>query len=215
LWEYQAKLGQETSDAVDAGRALGLETFAQAVHAQEALLLNGFDGHEVHVGSASGFADGSGIVGVVLAGLALQPVRRDKVGGNDARVQAHGAQAASPVVGAGAGLHRDHAIGRQLSAPEQEFVATERTTRDALPEGIDGTNLQHALGQIHTDSCNLTHGTSPFNMGFRLTSTTNLGTLMPSPESGKSLRIPIERTRPGKPGRASHVKRWASLKTRG
>jgi ribosomal protein L7/L12 len=26
---------------------------------------------------------------------------------------------------------------------------------------------------------------------------------------GMSLRIPIERTRPGKPGRASHVKRWA------
>lgn len=64
---------------------------------------------------------------------------------------------------------------------------------DALAAGIDGVNLKDALGQINADSCNLSHGTSPSNMGFRWTSKTNLGTSMPSPGSGKSRRIPIER----------------------
>jgi hypothetical protein len=197
LGEHQAELGQQASDAVDAGRALGLEALAQAVHAQQALLLDGLDGHEVHVGTACRFTDCGGIVGVVLAGLALQPVGRDEVGGDYAGVQTNAAQTACPMVGAGARLHGDEATGWQLGAPEQEFVATEGPARDTLPTGVNRVNLQHALGQIHTDSCNLAHGTSPFNMGFRLTSKTNLGTSMPSPESGKSLRIPLEPTRTG------------------
>jgi hypothetical protein len=54
--------------------------------------------------------------------------------------------------------------------------------------------------------------------------TTNLGAQSPSPEGGKSLRIPIERTNNGGSGLrafasaqpplfASHLKRWASLRT--
>jgi len=146
LREHQSELAQQAPDAVDAGGALGLEAFAQAVHAQEALLIDGLDGNEMHVWAPSGLADGSGIVGVVLAGLTLQAVRSDEVGGDDAGVQAHGAQAACPVVSAGTGLHGEHATGGQLGAPGQEFVARKSATRNALTTAIDGVNLKNALG---------------------------------------------------------------------
>ena len=65
---------------------------------------------------------------------------------------------------------------------------------------VDRVHLDHTLGQIHpyphrSFSDNLVHGTSPF-IGCRLmtSNTTNLGAPAPSPEGGKSLRIPIERT---------------------
>ena len=130
----------------------------------------------------------------VLAGLALYAIGGDEVGGNDAGIQAHGTQAARPVVRAGARFHGEHAAGRQLGAPGKKFVTAQCAAGDALASGIDGVNLKDTLGQIDPDSCNLAHGTSPFNMGFRLTSKTNLGTLMPSPGSGKSLRIPFKPT---------------------
>lgn len=63
--------------------------------------------------------------------------------------------------------------------------------------GIDSVNLNDALCQVGTDSCNLAHGTSPFK-GFRLTSTPQSWHSMPSPEGGKSLRIPLKLTRYGK-----------------
>jgi hypothetical protein len=49
LREDQAELGQQAAQAVDARRAIGLQAFAQAVHAQHALLLDALDGHEVHL----------------------------------------------------------------------------------------------------------------------------------------------------------------------
>jgi hypothetical protein len=71
-------------------------------------------------------------------------------------------------MGTGAGFHGNHATGRQLSAPEQEFVAREGATGHALATGINGMNLKNALGQIHTDSCNLAHGTSPSKNGLQI-----------------------------------------------
>jgi len=47
LGEDPPELGQQAADAVDAGGALCLEAFAQALHAQHALLLDGLHGHEV------------------------------------------------------------------------------------------------------------------------------------------------------------------------
>src|SRR5690606_32518895 len=60
-----------------------------------------------------------------------------------------------------------------------------------LTMGVNGMHLKNTLGQIDPDSCNLAHGAFPSNKGFRLTSKTNLGTSMPSPGCGKSLRIPL------------------------
>jgi hypothetical protein len=47
LREDQAELAQQAAQAVDARGAIGLQAFAQAVHAQHALLLDALDGHEV------------------------------------------------------------------------------------------------------------------------------------------------------------------------
>ena len=43
LREHQAELGQQPTNAIDAGRAVFLEPLAQPVHAQHALLLDRLD----------------------------------------------------------------------------------------------------------------------------------------------------------------------------
>lgn len=55
--------------------ALLLEAFTQPIHAQHALLGCGFDGRK-HGGAQRCLANGSGIVGVVFTGLALQSIGR-------------------------------------------------------------------------------------------------------------------------------------------
>jgi hypothetical protein len=118
----------------------------------------------------------------------------------------------------GAGFHGNHAAGGQLAAPDYELVARQGASREHPPSGIDGVNLDHALGQIGAyangytfgnTSCNLLHGL-PLSMAFRLMTlnTTNLGAPTPLPEGGKSLRIPIERTRNGMP-RMAFISFWA------
>ena len=42
--------------------------------------------------------------------------------------------------------------GGQLRAPGQELVAAQRAVRQGSTGGIDGVNLDHALGQINADS---------------------------------------------------------------
>ncbi len=200
LGKDQAELGQQATQAVDASGALGLEALAQAVHAQHALLLDALDRNEEHLRPSGGFTNGRGVVGVVLAAAALPAVGADQLRGDDACVQAQGHELARPVVRARAGLHGNDAAGGQLRAPGDELVAWQGARGDHMAGAIDGMHLDHALGQIDPDangftsndsSCNLLHGTSPFN-GFRLmtSNTTNLGASTPLPEGGKSLRIP-------------------------
>jgi len=71
------------------------------VQAEDGLLFDGFDGDEAHGGTADGFADGFGVVAVVLAALA---VRDDEARGDDAGVVADAAQSTRPMVGAAAGF---------------------------------------------------------------------------------------------------------------
>ena len=111
----------------------------QAVDAQHALLIDGFDRHEMHLRSAGSFADGGGIVGIVFSALpcrpqaglrptffalsncaqaqlepqrsALQPVRGHQMGRDDSGIQAQAHQLAGPVVGAGTGFHGHQTTG--------------------------------------------------------------------------------------------------------
>jgi hypothetical protein len=57
LREDQTELGEQAGQAVDATGAISLQAFAQAVHAQHALLLNALDRHEVHLRARGGLAD--------------------------------------------------------------------------------------------------------------------------------------------------------------
>lgn len=121
----------------------------QAVHAQQALLLDALDGDEAHVRAAGGLADGGGIVGVVLAAVAFAAVGRSQVRRDDAGVQPHGQELARPVMSAGADLHHHHAAGGQLRTPGQELLARERTVGQHMTVGADCVNLNDTLGQVH------------------------------------------------------------------
>jgi hypothetical protein len=169
------------------------------------LLLDRLDRNEEHLRPAGGFANRRGVVGVVLAAGTLLAIGADELRGDDARIQAQRDELARLVVRTRSGLHGHHAAGGQLRAPGDELVALQRAAHQHLASRIDSMNLDHALGQIDPDanglasnsftsndsSCNLLHGTSPFN-GLRLMTlnTTNLGASSPLPEGGKSLRIP-------------------------
>jgi Phage integrase, N-terminal SAM-like domain len=155
----------------DAGGTVFLKTLAKPVHDQHALLLDALDGHEAHVRPTGRLADGSGVVGVVLARGAFGTVRRGKLRRDDACVETHRDELAAPVVGRRADLHRDDAARRQLPTPGDELVAGQGTVRDGAAGRVDSVDLDHALGQIDPDahdfpaligSCNLVHGTSPF-----------------------------------------------------
>lgn len=128
-------------------------------------------GNEVHVRSRGCLADGGGIVGVVLAALALDPVRSDELSRNHAGIETPLTQLATPVVGTTASLHRHEAAWWEIDAPSQELLTLECPVRDHLASGIDRMDLNHILGQIDTNSCNVAHGTSPFKE-VRLTSNT-------------------------------------------
>src|SRR5450830_1986927 len=92
------------------------------------------------------------------------------------------------MMGAATGLHRHQAAWWQLRAPRQKLVSAQLPVGDKFATSVNGVYLDHSLCQIHSYSCNLAHGTSPFK-GFRLTSTSQSWHLMPLPESGESLRI--------------------------
>ena len=98
----------------------------------------------------------------VLAAAALHAVRGYEVGRDQPGVEAEAQQLACPVVGPGAGFHRHHAARRQLCAPRHKALARQGLGGNDAPCRIHRVNLDHALGQIDPDSCNLTHETSPF-----------------------------------------------------
>ena len=138
----------------------------------------------------------------------------DKLRRDDPRLQTERGKLACPVVRTGAGLHGDHAAGRQAHAPLKELGTRDRLVREHAACRIDAVHLDDVLGQIdpypnRAFSDNLVHGTSPF-IGCRLMTlnTTNLGASSPLPEGGKSLRIPIERTSTGRP-RLALISFWA------
>ena len=113
----QSELGQQTTNLVDLRGALFGQPTADAVQAQHGLLIFGLDRDKAHVGPTDGFADGLGIVVVILAALAI---RSDKAGRNDPGIVAEFGQLPGPVVRAGTGFHADQ--GRwQLCEERQQF----------------------------------------------------------------------------------------------
>jgi hypothetical protein len=101
---------------------------------------------EPHGRSLRRLADRLGIGHVVLLPLH----ERLHVGGRDEpRLVAQGGELAGPVMGAGAGFHRDHATG--LSGEEaQQLVSSE----DNGAGRIGPMRLEHRLRQIQADRAN-------------------------------------------------------------
>lgn len=152
----ETEFAQEAAQLVDLGGALGDDGAADAVQAEDGLLFDGFDGNEAHGRTADGFADGFGIVAVVLAALAIGD---DEARGDDAGVVAEAAQLPCPVVGTGAGFHADD--GRlQVGEEFEQFAA-----RDGLPEHdlavrIDAVHTEDVLGQVNSHGSNIHDGLS-------------------------------------------------------
>lgn len=86
LRKDHTEFAQEPADPIETGGAFLLQTLAQAMNAQHALLRDGLGRHKVHMGPGGGLADRGG---VVLAVATLQAVRRDELRWNEARVQFH------------------------------------------------------------------------------------------------------------------------------
>jgi hypothetical protein len=172
LCKHQPELRQQPANAVDARGALGLQAFAQSVHAQHALLLHRLHRHEAHRRPTSSLADGRRIVGVVLAGAALAAVRLDQLRRHQPRLQPQSLQPPRPMVSARADLHRHHAARGQASTPRQELLAQQRASAHHLACAVHRMHLNDSFGQVSSDSnnratldfrgrprsCNLLHG---------------------------------------------------------
>src|SRR5690606_40043970 len=105
-----------------------------------------------------GFADGFGIVVVVLAALAI---RSHTPGRNDPGIVAEFGYLPSPVMGTGTGLHADQARW-QLCEERQQFRAIEPFANHDLAVLIDAMNTEHSFRQIDADGCNIHDDSSCF-----------------------------------------------------
>ena len=156
LGHDEAEFGEQAAQLVDLCGALGNDGAADAMQAEDGLLLDGFDGNEAHGGTADGFADGLGVVAVILAALA---VGDDKARGDDAGVVPEIAQSARPMVGAAAGFHADDA-GRQIGEAFEQLAAREGLLQHRLAVRIDAVHTEYVLGQVNSYGSNIHDGLS-------------------------------------------------------
>jgi len=126
------------------------------VQAEDGLLFDGFDGDEAHGGTADGFADGFGVVAVVLAALA---VRDDEARGDDAGGVADAAQSTRPMVGAAAGFHADD-CGWQVGEAFEQLAARHGLLQHHLAMRIDAVHTEYVLGQVNSHGSNIHDGLS-------------------------------------------------------
>src|SRR5512142_608043 len=114
---------------------------------KDALLLDGFDGHEARVRSTYGLADRLrvGRIGLVALDVGLHVLRWDK-----ADEMPQPAQLSRPVVSARARLHRDD-TWRLLREERQQIGATQTAPEHGMGGGIDTVHLENRLGEIKTN----------------------------------------------------------------
>ncbi len=123
---------------------------AIGVHAEHALLRQGFRWHEVHVWPRGCLTNGSCIVRVVFASAPLYPIGSHAGARNDPCIEPTLNQLAAPVMGSAARLHCNHTTGRQICAPKQELLALQGSIGDHFASSIYRMNLNQILGQVDT-----------------------------------------------------------------
>jgi hypothetical protein len=124
------------------------ESLAGAVHHQLALLFDGLEGYEAHLGPGDSLNDGRRIGGVVLAAFAREAVGGDELGGHQTHGVAESGEFPGPVVGAGACFHADQA--RWQGGDEfQQFVSGHAGAhQDRFASPIHAVNGEDALCQV-------------------------------------------------------------------
>jgi hypothetical protein len=97
---------------------------------------------------ANRFTNRFGIIGVVLAALAI---RNDELGCHQSGIVAEPLEFSGPVMGARARFHPDQA-GRQLCKKLEQFTAGQHLLEPGVAMLIDAMHLKHPLCNIKTDS---------------------------------------------------------------
>jgi hypothetical protein len=169
--------------------------------------------HETHRVARGGFANGLGIVAIILVAFdeGFDELRIDEPG----RV-AQPRDLAGPMMGAAASLHRDHAA-RQISDERQQLRAAQTFAQDLPPTRISAVQMEDALGQIDTQNCEFHGGPSVSGLlSSHLTQviTTSLAGSIPSQthpnpahpnrtalRANTPISKPLPRRRPGSPCR--------------
>ena len=143
--QHDAELGEQSAQAVNGGRAFLDETLAHAVHGQHRLLLDGLDRNEAHLRPARCFANGRGIMSIVLPALTAHSIRRDELGGHDARPVTQRSYTPRQVMRSGARLHSHHARRHRREDVEQ-LLAPDHTSHLHLARLIDAVQGENVLG---------------------------------------------------------------------
>ncbi|AEK57423.1 hypothetical protein Atc_0774 [Acidithiobacillus caldus SM-1] len=146
LRNHHAEFCQQTADLVTQGGQMEFGELLGAMQRQHRLLLGTFDGHETHSGSAGGFTDGLGIVGIVFADLSIW---RDKLRGYEAYFMTRGLEEARPVMGPAAALHGNLARG-ELRKKLHQLISPQGVTQHHLAVSIHATQLKDILCQINS-----------------------------------------------------------------
>ena len=124
---------------------------------QLTLLLDRFDLHKSHGRPPYRLADRLGVGGIILIALdvGLHVLRR-----HQPHLVAKLREFTCPIVRCRAGLHAHKATRQRLEEP-QYLAAPKLLPNDDLLGRVDSVNLEHILGDIQTDRCNL-HGDGSF-----------------------------------------------------
>src|SRR5580700_2159883 len=124
---------------------------SRAMQHQPALLLGRFDLYETHGRPPRRLADRLGVGRIVLVALdvGLHVPRR-----HQPHPVAKFREFTRPIMSRGAGFHADKA-SRQRLEELQHLAAPQLLTNDDLFSRVDAMDLEHVLGDIQTDRCNL------------------------------------------------------------
>ena len=147
-------LGQVTAERIDQLRALANQEITGAKQHGARLLLLGLDRHIAHGRPDRRLTDGFCVGRVVL----LAPDERlDIDRRNQPNFMAKSADGASPVMGAPAGLHSDHAAWL-LGQKSEDFIARKRLAERHAAVGAGAMRLKAPLCKVETDDANFFHG---------------------------------------------------------
>lgn len=98
---------------------------------EDSLLGMVLDGDVPHPRSSHRFADGLGIVDIILTGPPLVSIRRGQFGIHDTRLVTELPKRPRPIVGTGTGFHPDATRGK-ISKPGEDFSPFQRTSKLAM-----------------------------------------------------------------------------------
>ena len=137
-------LGEQAARLVDQRGSPSHELLTDAMQRLDVELLRALDRDKPHVRAQRRLADRLGITCVVLGAF---HVGTNELGVDQPHLEAEIAEPATPVVGATAGLHRDHPR-RQLDHRLRELGPAHALRHHRSPARVDAVQLEHALGEI-------------------------------------------------------------------